>query len=74
MGAPDGAPRSAAPGPATAAARTLDLEGTAPSAFRFTHATAPERDLRAAELMGYPVAGLGEPERREALPRALLAW
>lgn len=44
----------------------------APAAFRFTYATAPERHLRAAELMGYPVAGLGDADRREALPRALL--
>ena len=46
---------------------------TAPSAFRFTYTTAPERHLRAAELMGVPVAGLAEADRREALPRALLA-
>ena len=46
---------------------------TAPSAFRFTYATAPERHLRAAELMGYPVAGLSDTDRREALPRALMA-
>jgi len=46
---------------------------TAPAAFRFTYATAPERHLRAAELLGAPVTGLGEAERREALPRALIA-
>ena len=46
---------------------------TAPAAFRFTYATAPERHLRAAELMGVPVRGLSEADRREALPQALLA-
>jgi alcohol dehydrogenase class IV len=46
---------------------------TAPSTFRFTYATAPERHLRAAELMGYPVAGLSHAERHEALPRALVS-
>ena len=46
---------------------------TAPSAFRFTYPTGPERHLRAAELMGYPVAGLSEAERRQALPRAVMA-
>jgi len=46
---------------------------TAPAAFRFTYATAPERHLRAAALMGAPVDGLGERERREALPAALIA-
>jgi alcohol dehydrogenase class IV len=46
---------------------------SAPAAFRFTYATAPDRHLRAAELMGAPVDGLGEADRREALPRALLA-
>ena len=44
---------------------------TAPASFRFTYASAPERHLRAAELMGMPVDGLGDAERREALPRAL---
>ncbi len=46
---------------------------TAPAAFRFTYATAPDRHLRAAALMGAPVEGLGERERREALPGALIA-
>jgi alcohol dehydrogenase class IV len=46
---------------------------TAPASFRFTYATSPDRHLRAAELMGAPVAGLSEAERREALPQALLA-
>jgi alcohol dehydrogenase class IV len=46
---------------------------TAPSAFRFTYATSPERHLRAAELMGYPVSGLTHAEQHEALPRALMS-
>jgi len=46
---------------------------TAPSVFRFTYATSPERHLRAAELMGYPVDGLSDAQRREALPRALMS-
>ena len=45
----------------------------APAAFRFTYTTAPERHLRAAELMGSRVDGLSEADRREALPRALIA-
>src|SRR4029453_13586392 len=46
---------------------------TAPAAFRFTFATSPERHLRAAALLGAPVADLDEAEQREALPRALLS-
>ncbi|HKC09821.1 MAG TPA: hydroxyacid-oxoacid transhydrogenase, partial [Methylomirabilota bacterium] len=46
---------------------------TAPAAFRFTYTSAPERHLRAAELLGWPVADLNEAERREALPQALLS-
>src|SRR5262249_44460730 len=45
---------------------------TAPSAFRFTYSTAPERHLRAAELMGVAVDGLSEAQRRDALPQALI--
>ncbi len=46
---------------------------TAPAAFRFTYPSAPERHLRAAKLMGVPVEDLDDTDRREALPRALLA-
>ena len=46
---------------------------TAPAAFRFTYAASPERHLRAAELLGARVTSLGEAERREALPQALIA-
>jgi alcohol dehydrogenase class IV len=44
---------------------------TAPAAFRFTYASAAERHVRAAELMGVPAGGLDETARREALPKAL---
>jgi alcohol dehydrogenase class IV len=46
---------------------------TAPSTFRFTYSSAPERHLRAAQLMGVDVNGLSEAQRREALPQALIA-
>jgi alcohol dehydrogenase class IV len=46
---------------------------TAPAAFRFTYASAPERHVRAAELLGAPVRDLDEAARAEALPRALVA-
>jgi alcohol dehydrogenase class IV len=46
---------------------------TAPATFRFTYTTSPERHLRAAELMGVPVRDLGDAERREALPGALIS-
>jgi len=44
---------------------------SAPASFRFTYTTAPERHLRAAELMGFPVRDLSDAGRREALPLAL---
>ena len=46
---------------------------TAPAAFRFTYPTAPERHLRAAELLGVPIGDLDEAQRPEALPRALVS-
>ncbi len=46
---------------------------TAPATFRFTYPTSPARHLRAAELLGVPIADLSESERRDALPGALTA-
>ena len=44
---------------------------TAPAAFRFTYPSAPERHLRAAELLGVPVADLDEADAaRGAAPGA----
>lgn len=45
---------------------------TAPSAFRFTYATSPERHLRAASLLGEKTRGLSLADGAEALPRALV--
>src|SRR5262249_44425714 len=45
----------------------------APAVFRLTYPSAPARHLRAAELLGWPVDGLDDAGRREALPRALIA-
>ncbi|GAC1357719.1 MAG: hydroxyacid-oxoacid transhydrogenase [Ktedonobacteraceae bacterium] len=45
---------------------------TAPSAFRFTYATSPERHLHAAELLGISTKGMSLEEGREALPRAII--
>lgn len=45
---------------------------TAPSAFRFTYITNPERHLHAAEMLGISTKGMSQEEGREALPRAII--
>jgi alcohol dehydrogenase class IV len=51
----------------------LSVVITAPSTFRWTYPTNPERHLQAAELLGGDVNGLTEAEMREALPRTLMS-
>src|SRR3989440_7908680 len=46
---------------------------TAPSTFRWTYPTSPERHLRAAHLLGGNVQGLSTADMPEALPRTLLS-
>ena len=41
---------------------------TAPATFDFTYPTAPERHLRAAELLGGSLAGVTEANGRDLLP------
>jgi hydroxyacid-oxoacid transhydrogenase len=51
----------------------LSVVITAPSTFRWTYPTNPERHLQAAELLGGDVNGLTEAEMREVLPRTLMS-
>jgi hydroxyacid-oxoacid transhydrogenase len=51
----------------------LSVVITAPSTFRWTYPTNPERHLQAAELLGGDVSGLTEAEMREVLPRTLMS-
>jgi hydroxyacid-oxoacid transhydrogenase len=44
---------------------------TAPAAFRFTYAAAPERHLRAAELLGADLSGITATNGQEVLPATL---
>ncbi len=46
---------------------------SAPAAFRFTYPTAPEKHLRAAELLGAQVSGVQPWEASEVLPRAIVS-
>jgi alcohol dehydrogenase class IV len=51
----------------------LSVVITAPSTFRWTYATNPERHLQAAELLGGDVNGLTSAEMPEVLPRTLMS-
>jgi alcohol dehydrogenase class IV len=51
----------------------LSVVITAPSTFRWTYTTNPERHLHAAELLGASVSGLTSAEMPEVLPRTLLS-
>jgi hydroxyacid-oxoacid transhydrogenase len=51
----------------------LSVVITAPSTFRWTYPTNPERHLRAAQLLGASVNGLTSAEMPEVLPRTLLS-
>src|SRR5260370_35932989 len=51
----------------------LSVIVTAPSTFRWTYPVNPERNLRAAQLLGCNVNGLTTAEMPEVLPRTLLS-
>jgi hydroxyacid-oxoacid transhydrogenase len=51
----------------------LSVVITAPSTFRWTYITNPERHVHAAELLGANVSGLTSAEMREVLPRTLMS-
>src|SRR5437588_1172485 len=51
----------------------LSVVITAPSTFRWTYPTSPERHLRAEHLLGANVNGLTAAETPEVLPRTLLS-
>jgi hydroxyacid-oxoacid transhydrogenase len=51
----------------------LSVVITAPSIFRWTYPVAPERHVRAAQLLGANVNGLTSTEMSEVLPRTLLS-